>query len=106
MSMLKGDQFTIEQWMAAVKQPSNLPAELPPAVEEALANLHQLCKDAGIPVLSILCSGKATHSSWDMGNQPSEVTGQYLMARATVAEDPTHAMAVAPAVMRASGMKF
>lgn len=106
MSMLDGDQFTIDQWSAAVKQPSALPADLPPAVEEALTNLHRLCKEAGIPVLSVLCSGKSTHSSWDMGNQPSEVTGQYLMARLSVAEDAAHAMAVAPAVMRASGMKF
>lgn len=106
MTMLAGDQFTIQDWVAAVKQPSALPADLPPAVEEALTNLHSLCKEAGIPVLSVLCSGKATHSSWDIGSQPSEVTGQFLMARVTVAEDAAHAMAVAPAVMQASGIKL
>ena len=106
MSMLEGDQFTVEQWAAAVKRPSSLSADLPAEVENALSALHEACKSAGIPILTVLCSGKSTHSHWDMGDQPHEVTGQYLMARATVAENAGHAMAVAPVVMRASGVKF
>lgn len=101
MSMLKGDQFTLQQWTAAVKQPSTTPGNLPLEVEAALNTLHSKCRELGIPVLSILCSGKATHASWDLGAKPEEVTGQLLMARVTVAEDAAHAMAVAPAVMRA-----
>lgn len=100
MAMLKGDKFTIDQWKAAVKQPSATPAELPGNIEIALSKLHGLCKEAGIPVLTILCSGKSTHASWDLGDQPQEVTGNMLMARVTVAEDAMHAMAVAPAVMQ------
>lgn len=99
--MLKGDQFTIQQWAAAVKQPSTTPGNLPLEVEQALDALHSKCRELGIPVLSVLCSGKATHASWDLGAKPEEVSGQMLMARVTVAEDPAHAMAVAPAVMQA-----
>lgn len=100
MSMLAGDKFTIDQWKAAVKQPSVTPAELPLNIEAALSNLHGLCREAGIPVLSVLCSGKSTHTSWDLGEQPQEVTGQFLMARVSVSEDAAHAMAVAPVVMQ------
>lgn len=102
--MLKGDKFTIEQWLAAVKQPSTTPGNLPLEIEQTLDLLHIKCREAGIPVLSILCSGKSTHSSWDLGDRPEEVTGQLLMARVTVAEDAQHAMAVAPAVMKAMHM--
>ena len=101
MSMLPGDKFTIDQWKAAIKQPSTLPADLPLHIEAAISDLHAKCKEAGIPVLSVLCSGKTTHASWDLGDQPQEVSGDMLMARLTVAHDASHAMAVAPAVMLA-----
>lgn len=101
MSMLKGDKFTLQQWKESVKAPSSTPGDLPLEVEAALTALYSKCRELGIPVLSILCSGKATHSSWDLGDKPEEVTGQMLMARVTVAEDTTHAMAVAPAVLQA-----
>lgn len=100
MSMLKGDKFTLDAWKEAVKHPSTTPADLPLDIEAALSNLHGLCRAAGIPVLSVLCSGKTTHSCWDLGEQPQEVSGQLLMARLSVAEDAAHAMAVAPAVMQ------
>jgi hypothetical protein len=100
MAMLKGDKFTIDQWKAAVKQPSTTPADLPLAIEAVLNDLHAKCREAGIPVLTVLCSGKGTHVSYELGENPQEVTGQILMARVAVAEDAAHAMAVAPAVMQ------
>lgn len=101
MGMLPGDKFTIQQWQAAIKEPASTPGDLPLEVEAALNTLHSKCRELGIPVLSVLCSGKATHASWDLGDKPEEVSGQMLMARVTVAEDQAHAMTVAPAVMMA-----
>src|SRR6185503_13293735 len=101
MSMLKGDKFTLDQWAQAVKKPVGSTGTLPVPVEQALYALHQVCKEFNVPVLTVMCSGKQTQSSWDMGNVPQEVTGQYLMARAVVANDAGHATEASLVVMRA-----
>lgn len=98
MSMVKGDKFTLAQWASAVKNPVAI-RNTPIAVAQAQAAFLQVCKEFGIPVLLVTNINKETQAEWDFGSNPAEVTGQMIMARATVMEDPSHASEAALTVM-------
>lgn len=98
MSMVKGDKFTLAQWASAVKNPVAT-RYMPKHVVEALDQFQRVCKEAGIPVLVVTNINKETQAEWDFGSNPAEVTGQMIMARATVMEDPSHASEAALTVM-------
>lgn len=88
--MLPGDEFSFEEWKAAQGKPVSTPEVLPRSIELACEELGELCKQFGIPMVTVFGLKGGENVSYNLLDKPENVSHALLLARSAGFKDMTH----------------
>lgn len=88
--MLPGDEFSFEEWQAAIGKPRSTPVDLPDPVRLAYLHLLEQCQKYQIPHVAIFALQGGDRTLYDILDKPENVSHQLLLARSSTVGDMIH----------------